>query len=46
MADKQTIQKHLALTSTIKLSASTPRAQGDDARKGRIMDHIRKSRGC
>lgn len=45
MADKQAIQRHLSLTSDIKLSVNTPKSKGGDARKSRIMEHVKKSRG-
>jgi len=44
MADKQQIQQHLALTSGIPLNIAT-KLKGEDARKLRIMEHIKKSKG-
>ncbi|MBE7381578.1 MAG: hypothetical protein F6J95_009240 [Leptolyngbya sp. SIO1E4] len=45
MADKAQIQKHLSLSSDIKLSPNTPDSKGDDQRKARIMEHIKRSQG-
>ncbi|MEL6382675.1 MAG: hypothetical protein AAFQ89_09405 [Cyanobacteria bacterium J06626_18] len=45
MVDKEQIQKHLSLSSDIKLSPSTPDAKGDAERKVRIMEHIQRSKG-
>ncbi len=45
MVDKEQIQKHLSLSSDIKLSPSTPDAKGDAERKARIMEHIQRSKG-
>lgn len=45
MADKQTIQTHLSLTSTIKLTPSTPELKGAEIRKAKVMEHVKKSRG-
>lgn len=45
MVDKEQIQKHLSLSSDIKLSPSTPDAKGDAERKARIMEHVQRSKG-
>ncbi|MEM9007614.1 MAG: hypothetical protein AAGE59_29335 [Cyanobacteria bacterium P01_F01_bin.86] len=44
MVDKEQIQKHLAISSEIKLSANMPEAKGDAKRKARIMEHIQRSK--
>lgn len=43
MTTKEQIQKHLSLSSDIKLSPSTPDSKGDAERKARIMEHIQRS---
>ncbi|MGF1461252.1 MAG: hypothetical protein ACFBSG_19760 [Leptolyngbyaceae cyanobacterium] len=45
MANKEQIQKHLSLSSNIKLSDKVPDEKSDAARKARIMEHIQRSRG-
>lgn len=45
MADKEQIQKHLSISSSIKLSPDTPDARGEAARKARIMEHLQRSKG-
>lgn len=45
MADKQKIRQHLALTASISLSPTLASSKGNDNRKGKIMDHLKKSRG-
>ncbi|MFE4106913.1 hypothetical protein [Almyronema epifaneia] len=44
MADKDQIKRHIAMTSGIKFEI-TPPMKGDEARKARIMEHIKKSKG-
>lgn len=44
MADKQTIKQHLALTTKIDFNY-LPKIKGEDARKLRIMEHVKKSLG-
>ncbi|MEM6424743.1 MAG: hypothetical protein AAF728_06250 [Cyanobacteria bacterium P01_D01_bin.128] len=44
MATSEQIKQHLAISSSIKLENTTP-VKGDDARKARIMEHIKKSKG-
>lgn len=44
MASKEQIQKHLSLSSDIKLTPNTPDKQGEQARKARIMDHLKRSK--
>ena len=44
MADKAQIQNHIAMTSNVKVSV-TPPPKGDEARKTRIMEHIKRSIG-
>ncbi|MEO1207945.1 MAG: hypothetical protein AAFX78_00235 [Cyanobacteria bacterium J06638_20] len=45
MADKQQIQKHLSLSSSIKLTPNTPDPREQEARKVRIMEHLQRSKG-
>jgi len=45
MADKAQIQKHLSLSSDIKLTPSTPDKKGADERKARIREHLKRSTG-
>ncbi|MCM1981854.1 hypothetical protein [Lyngbya confervoides] len=42
MASKEIIRQHLAQSSTINLDV-TPVPKGDEARKMKIMEHLRKS---
>jgi hypothetical protein len=44
MADKETIKRHLALTSKIQFDVVPP-PKGDEPRKMKIMEHIKKSLG-
>ncbi|MEL6139224.1 MAG: hypothetical protein AAFR42_17685 [Cyanobacteria bacterium J06628_6] len=46
MADKDQIKQHLSLSSTIKLDDVTPVPKGNTARKMRIMEHVKKSKGA
>ncbi|MDB9528119.1 hypothetical protein PN498_19155 [Oscillatoria sp. CS-180] len=45
MASKEQIQKHLSLSSNIKLSNNAPDKKSEDARKARIMEHLQRSKG-
>lgn len=45
MASKEQVLKHLSLSSNIKLSANVPDEKADMARKMRIMEHIKRSKG-
>jgi hypothetical protein len=45
MVDKAQIQKHLSLSSDIKLTPNTPDSKGDAERKARMMEHIKRSLG-
>lgn len=45
MANKEQIQKHLSLSSNIKLTPDMPDKQSTDARKMRIMEHLKRSQG-
>lgn len=45
MASKEQIQKHLSLSSNIKLNPNMPDKQAEQARKIRIMEHINRSKG-
>lgn len=45
MASKEQIQKHLSLSSNIKLSPNVPDEKGQAARKIRIMEHVKRSKG-
>lgn len=45
MVDKAQIQKHLSLSSSIKLSPNTPEPKAEAARKARIMEHLERSKG-
>ena len=45
MANKEQIQKHLNLSSNIKLTPNMPDKKSEDARKIRIMEHIKRSQG-
>lgn len=44
MADKEQIKRHISMTSGINFKI-TPPAKGDDVRKARIMEHVKKSKG-
>jgi hypothetical protein len=44
MADKQQIQQHIAMTTKIKFD-NIPKMKGEDSRKTRIMEHVKKSKG-
>ncbi len=44
MASKEQIKQHIALTSKIKFDI-IPYPKGNDARKMRIMEHVKKSKG-
>ena len=44
MADKQSIKQHLALTTQIDFDY-LPKVKGEDARKLRVMEHVKKSLG-
>lgn len=44
MADKTQIQNHIAMTSNVKVTV-TPPPKGDQARKQRIMEHLKRSAG-
>ncbi|MEM1311018.1 MAG: hypothetical protein AAF892_18235 [Cyanobacteria bacterium P01_D01_bin.71] len=45
MASKEQIQKHLSISSNIKLSENVPDKREEEARKVRIMEHIKRSKG-
>ena len=45
MASKEQVQKHLSLSSTIKLSPNVPDEKGQAARKTRLMEHVKRSKG-
>lgn len=45
MASKEQVQKHLSLSSNIKLSPNVPDEKGGQARKIRIMEHTNRSKG-
>jgi hypothetical protein len=45
MADKEKIKRHISLSSDIKLTPNLPDKRSDDARKARIMEHIKRSKG-
>lgn len=45
MASKEQVQKHLSLSSNIKLGPSVPDERGEQARKTRIMEHVKRSKG-
>jgi len=45
MANKEQIQKHLSLSSDIKFMPNQPDKKSEDARKIRIMEHIKRSKG-
>ncbi|WP_165390101.1 hypothetical protein [Leptolyngbya iicbica] len=45
MASKEQIQKHLSLSSNIKLGPTVPDERAEQARKMRIMEHINRSKG-
>ncbi len=45
MASKEQVQKHLSLSSSIKLGPNVPDTKGEQARKMRIMEHINRSKG-
>lgn len=45
MASKEQVKKHLSLSSNIKLSPNVPDQRGDQARKLRIMEHVKRSKG-
>jgi hypothetical protein len=42
MANKDQIKQHLSLSSTIKFEV-TPPPKGDEARKMKVLEHVRKS---
>ncbi|WP_346293530.1 hypothetical protein [Sphaerothrix gracilis] len=44
MADKAQIKRHISMTTGIDFKI-TPPAKGDEARKNRIMEHVKKSKG-
>ncbi|MEO0532311.1 MAG: hypothetical protein AAF215_00380 [Cyanobacteria bacterium P01_A01_bin.123] len=44
MASKDQIKKHLSMSSDIKFENTEP-MKGDEARKAKVMEHIRKSKG-
>lgn len=44
MADKTQIQNHIAMTSNVKVTV-TPPPKGDEVRKQRIMEHLKRSAG-
>ncbi|WP_277882540.1 hypothetical protein [Pseudanabaena sp. FACHB-2040] len=44
MADKDQIKRHIAMTTQISLS-SMPNMKGDQERKARIKEHVKKSLG-
>lgn len=44
MADKEQIKRHLAMTTKIDFSY-LPKLKGEDARKIRVMEHVKKSMG-
>lgn len=45
MADKEKVKQHLSLSSDIKLTPSMPDKKSEDARKARIMEHVKRSKG-
>lgn len=44
MASKEQIKMHLAMTTQLNFDY-LPKLKGDDPRKQRILEHVRKSRG-
>jgi hypothetical protein len=44
MADKNQMKQHIALTTKIKFD-NIPKLKGEDPRKMRIMEHVKKSLG-
>lgn len=44
MASKEQIKQHIAMTTKLKFNY-IPFPKGDEARKMRIMEHLRKSKG-
>jgi len=44
MADKEQIRQHLALTTKVSFD-NVPKVRGDDPRKMRVMEHVKKSLG-
>jgi hypothetical protein len=44
MADKQQIKQHIAMTTKINFD-NIPKMKGEDPRKMRIMEHVKKSKG-
>lgn len=44
MADKEQIKRHLALTTQLSME-NLPKVKGENARKMRIMEHVKKSMG-
>ena len=45
MASKEQVQKHLSLSSNIKLGPAIPDEKAEQARKIRIMEHLNRSKG-
>ncbi|MEM6716360.1 MAG: hypothetical protein AAF622_14915 [Cyanobacteria bacterium P01_C01_bin.147] len=45
MASKEQVQKHLSISSNIKLSPNVPDEKAEQARKLRIVEHINRSKG-
>lgn len=45
MTSKEQVQKHLSISSNIKLGPNVPDEKGEQARKLRIMEHINRSKG-
>jgi|GEM_PF-924534 len=45
MANREQVLKHLSLSSNIKLSPNVPDEKGQMARKMRIMEHVKRSKG-
>ncbi|MBE9077881.1 hypothetical protein IQ241_11345 [Romeria aff. gracilis LEGE 07310] len=43
MADKDQIRKHLSMSSNVDLNVAN-QAKGSEAKKMRIMEHIKKSK--
>lgn len=44
MASKEQIKQHIAMTTKLKFD-NVPAMKGDESRKSRIMEHVKKSLG-
>ena len=45
MADREQIKQHLAQSATIKLDSMSEPTKTDEAKKMRMMEHVKKSKG-